>query len=443
MDASMNLKSFGVSLTVLAVFSLSFTGCGGEGSGSEGGNGNSLSQSFSTSYIKFIGTNKDDFARASAYDSSDNLYVVGDTKGRIADISTVNAGNSDMFLRKLDSNGNTVCTFQYGTAGDDSARDVVVDSANNVYVLGTTDRDFDGVTANGKKDIFLMKFNSSCEKQKTILIGSAEDEDAKGLSIDNDDNIYLTGDTKGSINSQPKKGDYYADWIIIKLNTDLTPIWTTQDGSDGNDWSEDIAVDNNGSLYIVGSLDNDIQGYTDVDGGADAFVAKYNAGDGSRTWIMNFHGTGSDSGGTDVATSVGVTSSGDAVVGFRFSGTGIQGGIAYFNKEDGTQKWIKETNGYCDTSVGVGKDDAVFSANNCGTYSANIKKLNPETGEIVWSEALDPIWDRGYAWIEDFIYNPNDGYMYGSGASEDNFNDPYGADNNHSGGYDGFVVKFK
>jgi hypothetical protein len=33
--------------------------------------------------------------------------------------------------------------------------------------------------------------------------------------------------------------------------------------------------------------------------------------------------------------------------------------------------------------------------------------------------------------------------MYGSGASESNFQDPYGADNNHSGTYDGFIIKFK
>ncbi len=153
------------SVLAMILLSATFVGCGGEDSKSDNNNDsdNSAPQTLSKSYIKFLGTDKEDFARASAYDSANNLFVVGDTKGCIVHITTVNAGDLDMFLRKLDSNGNTLCTFQYGTTGEDKIRDIVVDSSDNVYVLGTTDRDFDGQTANGKKDIFLMKFNSSCD----------------------------------------------------------------------------------------------------------------------------------------------------------------------------------------------------------------------------------------------------------------------------------------
>lgn len=428
----MNIKSLGISLAVVSALSLSFTGCGEEGAGK-------TEQTLSKSYIQFIGTDERDFASASAYDSSNNLFVAGITQGRIMDVLSVNAGEYDMYLRKLDSDGNTLCTFQYGTSGDDLTEGIVVDSFDNVYVAGTTSEDFDGQIANGSSDIFLMKFNSSCEKQKTILIGSTEAEGAKGLSIDSDDNLYLTGWTSGSIDSQPKKGDSYADWIITKLDTDLTQIWTTQDGSNGDDWTEDIAVDNSGSLYVVGSLNNDIEGFTDVKGYEDGFVAKYNTGDGSRIWIQNF-GSSNDSGGNDQATSVAVTSSGDAVVGFSF--VGIDDGVAYFDK-DGAQRWQVGTESLGNIIVGVGKDDTIYSTDNSADYSARIKKHNAQTGEVIWTEVLDPTWSRGYASIEDFIYNPNDGYMYGSGASESNFQDPYGADNNHSGTYDGFIVKFK
>jgi hypothetical protein len=435
----MNIKSLGISFAVVSVLSLSFTGCGGEENSKDSGSG-TTPQTLQKSYIKFIGTDKRDFASASAYDSQNNLFVAGTTQGRIMDYSSVNAGGYDMYLRKLDSNGNTLCTFQYGTSEDDLTAGIVVDSDDNVYVAGTTSRDFDGQTANGSTDIFLMKFNSSCEKQKTILIGSAEAEKATGLSMDQENNIYLTGWSRGSINSQPKKGDSYADWIILKLNTDLTTIWTTQDGSDGDDWTEDIAVDNNGSLFVVGSLDNNIDGFTDVQGGEDAFVAKYNTGDGSRTWIQNF-GASNDSGGTDVATSVDVTSAGDAVVGFRVV-SGDNSGVAYYN-QNGSQKWKVTTEYYSYITVGVGENDTIYSADNTGSYSTGIRKHNNQTGDVLWTEVLDPIWSRGYAWIEDFTLNPNDGYMYGTGASEDNFQDPYGADNNHSGSYDGFVIKFK
>ena len=130
----MNIKSLGISLAVVSVLSLSFTGCGeADSKGSE--KENLTPQTLSKSYIQFIGTDKRDFASASAYDSLNNLFVAGTTQGRIMDALSANAGGYDMYLRKLDSGGNTICTFQYGTRGDDLIGGIAVDSSDNVYVV--------------------------------------------------------------------------------------------------------------------------------------------------------------------------------------------------------------------------------------------------------------------------------------------------------------------
>ena len=434
----MKIKSLGMSLAVVAALSLSFTGCGEDDEKSNGGT--PIQPSLSKSYMKLIGTTARDYANASAYDSSNNLYVVGQTKG---DFETAqNSSTFDMFLRKLDSNGNTICKFQYGTDHDDVATNVVVDSQNNIYVTGWTHRDFDGHTyAGGSEykdggDIFVMKFNSSCEKQSSILFGSTYREAPEGMSIDSDDNIYITGWTNGSINNQPFQG--YTDFFITKLNTDLTQIWTTQDGSDGYDWSKDIAVDTQGHLYVVGELENDIVGETSVMGGEDGFIAKYNTGDGSRIWARSF-GSANDSGGTDQATSVSLTSTGDAVVGFQ--AVGSDSGVAYFDK-DGTLKWRVATVGYSGIPVAVGKDDVIYSGDSDYGQRKTLRKFTKD-GTQIWSAQMSTTRMNYYMWHAELNYNPNDGYVYVVGATETNFAEPFQADNNHSGSYDGFVMKFK
>ncbi len=66
------------------------------------------------------------------------IFVVGSTSGKINQ-NTVNLGNTDMFLTKLENNGSIVWTKQFGTAGRDYAKDATVDKLGNIYISGLTD----------------------------------------------------------------------------------------------------------------------------------------------------------------------------------------------------------------------------------------------------------------------------------------------------------------
>jgi len=424
----MKTKLITISLVTAAL--ISFSGCG-EDTDTDTTTANS---SIDISYVRLFGTTARDYANDSAYDSENNLYVVGSTKGNFE--TAQDSSNYDIFLRKLDPNGNTLCQFQYGSNSDDSADNVVIDSQNNIYVFGATYGDFDGHTHIGNQDIYVMKFNSSCEKQASILIGTTEDDFVSGMSIDSDDNIYISGSTNGLINNQPSQGG--TDFFITKLNSDLTEIWTTQDGSNGNDWSEDMAIDNNGALYVVGSIDNDIEGETSVRGGEDCLIAKYNTGDGSRIWARSF-GSENDSGGTDAANSVAVNSKSDAVVGYRSVANGS--GIAYFSA-DGVKEWWKETEGYTDITVAVGKDDTIYSGDGSYGGSKTLRKFTKD-GEAIWSALMDPVGMLNYMWHKELTYNPNDGYVYVVGATEANFAEPFTSEDALAGSYDAYVMKFK
>ena len=62
---------------------------------------------------------------------------------------------------KYNSSGTKQWSYQYGTSSDDFGEGIVVDSAGNLYVTGRTSGNFYGNVNAGNSDVFLMKLNSS------------------------------------------------------------------------------------------------------------------------------------------------------------------------------------------------------------------------------------------------------------------------------------------
>ena len=100
-----------------------------------------------------------DYANGVATDSSGNVYLVGGTKGRLNGIS--NSGRTDVFVIKFNSSGTRQWTKPLGTAQNDLANGVSIDSSGNFYVAGVTYKNLDGNTSAGSADLFVAKYNSS------------------------------------------------------------------------------------------------------------------------------------------------------------------------------------------------------------------------------------------------------------------------------------------
>ena len=167
-----------------------------------------------------LGTSENQYGYGITVDSSDNIYVTGETYGQLDGQS--NAGYSDIFLVKYNSSGAKQWTNLLGTVSTEAGYGVAADSSNNLYVTGYVGRGLDGNTNSGNGyDIFLIKYNSSGTKQWTKQLGVDNDDNGRAITIDTSDNIFITGGTSGRLdNAEGYSGS--TDIFLVKYNSSGT-----------------------------------------------------------------------------------------------------------------------------------------------------------------------------------------------------------------------------
>ena len=219
-------------------------------------------------WTRQLGTSESDIGHAvGVYDSY--IYVVGETKGGLD--NNTNSGDKDLFIVQYNSSGTRQWTQQMGTSSDDVAYGVAVDSSNNVYVTGTTYGGLDNNSNFGSADIFLAKYNSSGAKQWTNQYGTSY-EDVAYATTHGSSNLYITGYTKGDLNSVSNSDSGSADVFIINLYDNSTYRNTVLlgGGTSNAEKGRSISVDSSNNIYVTG--DNNT-----ADGDYDSFLTKFNS----------------------------------------------------------------------------------------------------------------------------------------------------------------------
>ncbi|MBI5635000.1 MAG: SBBP repeat-containing protein [Nitrospirae bacterium] len=205
-----------------------------------------------------------------AVDGAGNSYLTGITYGVLD--GNDNAGGQDIILVKYDADGNMKWTRQAGSAGNDNANGVAVDGEGNVYTTGYTGGGLDTYTNTGSNDIFLIKYAASGNKLWTRQMGTADNDVASSAAVDGSGNVYVTGSTSGGLDENTLAGSY--DLFVVRYDTNGNKIWTRQMGSQGSDISNALAIDSLGNLYVTGYTDGSLTGYTNA-GGTDIFLMKF------------------------------------------------------------------------------------------------------------------------------------------------------------------------
>lgn len=316
----------------------------------------------------------------------------GDSGGAGGSAMGGSAGSSMGGTSACDTDCPGEWTREIGTELSDSWGYVAVDQAGNVYVAGSTAGVLPGETALGKTDLVLRKFDPQGNEIFTRQFGTNDSDRPNGLRVDPGGNVFLVGFTLGAFPGETNQGK--ADVVLLKLASDGSTLWTRQFGTPDGDIPYDIAVDSDGSVVVVGEVDEALPGQTYV-GAPMAFVRKYSSG-GEEQWTRQF-GTGQ----TTDATAVTVDASGAVfVAGPVYGALPGQGSYGkadiYVRKYDasGVEGWTRQwgsTDGDFVYSVDVDPGGNIFLTGyiepSTLRYTSFVYKLD-SSGEEIWSKTI-------------------------------------------------------
>lgn len=177
-----------------------------------------------------------------ALDNSGNVYLTGRS-----DSDPNTTSNIDVLTIKWDTNGNQLWAIRYNNTSNNSdlAKVMKISSTGNVYVAGRT---FNGTNY----DFLLLKYNSTGVQQWVKTIDGTGNDAINSITLDNSENIYLTGYSQSSVTSD-------TNIITVKCNASGVVQWSKIfDGTlHGNDVGKNIVLDNLNNVIICGTTDSD------------------------------------------------------------------------------------------------------------------------------------------------------------------------------------------
>tara|TARA_R110000796_G_scaffold97000_1_gene203729 strand:+ start:918 stop:2273 length:1356 start_codon:yes stop_codon:yes gene_type:complete len=152
-------------------------------------NGDALLAKYNSSgtlqWQRSLGGASTDVGRGVAIDSSDNVYAFGYTISE-------GTGSNDYLLAKYNSSGTLQWQKILGGVSSEKGIAVAIDSSDNVYVNGETSS-----LGAGSRDFLIAKYDSSGTVQWQRTLGTAGYEVGNSITIDSQGSILVLGETEG------------------------------------------------------------------------------------------------------------------------------------------------------------------------------------------------------------------------------------------------------
>ena len=203
---------------------------------------------------QFFDLNKDGDLTIIGYTNTENFPLKNPFQKR-------NNGNDDLFITKVSHSGHLIFSTYFGSRGNESSPKVVIDSDENLILLGAAVANGFPIFNQGNLDVpvdeynaFLLKVSSQGKRIFTKLIGGSRIDDPHSLFLDLENNIYFFG-VSGSSDLPVKnavqpvlKG--VSDWMFGKFSADGELQYLSFWGGNGNDQIESVFQAPNGDFVI-------------------------------------------------------------------------------------------------------------------------------------------------------------------------------------------------
>lgn len=230
-------------------------------------------------WSKRVGSVLDDVANTIDIDESENVYIAGSFKtvgyfnpDNTSTFVLSSAGTTDAFVAAYTSAGLPIFANRIGGTGATEAIATAIDISYSGYPVvtgyfsGAIDIDpspgtTDNRSSNGAKDIFLVRFTGNGLLTLAKTFGGLGDDQGNGVTGGSNDEITFTGFYNATVdfNSDPIVDNSFttnglADVFISQVDINGDHVWTKSIGSSNIDKAFAITTDELNEVYLTGNF---------------------------------------------------------------------------------------------------------------------------------------------------------------------------------------------
>ncbi|MDA3615907.1 SBBP repeat-containing protein [Polluticaenibacter yanchengensis] len=204
------------------------------------------------------------------------------TDSIIYNVKICNDGNVDVLLEdltpiadeplelvamasRLDSTKSNFLATYFGGVLNDVAYGMAVDAKGFIYVTGQTNSTTNIATPyafqakpGGGSDVFVAKFDKKLKLIWSSYFGGTGNDIAYDIALDNNGFLYVTGETSlstglSTAGAHQTKNSGSVDAFVFKMSVDGQMVWSSYFGGEQADYGRSVKVDDKGFVYIAGN----------------------------------------------------------------------------------------------------------------------------------------------------------------------------------------------
>jgi hypothetical protein len=252
-------------------------------------------------WVKQIGGTFNQFVTEMIQDAQGNILITGTFEGTVDfdpsdGVSSVTSqGGRDIFLVKLDADGNFIYAKTYGGIGADTGMAINIDAQGKIYITGTFENtcSFESQSISSVSgdftDVFILKLNANGTVQWVKQIGGNTTDSVNSMDIDSNGNVFIAGKFFGSdFDFDPSANQFLFDAVgtysgyAVKLSPAGDLVWAKALHSEGLVAFQTINIDSNNDIIIGGQFD----GITDFDFGTNSFELPSSEGSANDLFFL-------------------------------------------------------------------------------------------------------------------------------------------------------------